>query len=302
MLTDQGNEFRGEFQALLDRSLIDHRRTSRDHPQADGLPERLVQTFKSALRKYCVEIDPHCWDELLPYIALGYRESCQAALGSYSPYYLLFGRNAVLPNIVQHEFQEVLDWDTDVSACFRALTARGKLFQRVLPMAMNNLAIAQHRDQLRYAFTRGGSWKPKARKFQPGDFVYLQHRPAGTLDVNTGWLILRVVHVGDQGIIELEGQDGRRCKEHLKHLAPCHLPNLDTRIRPQIWKPPVDLACEVCGHVTDDSLMLLARPWRRQVLVLARPLYRQVHRPRLKGARAIASSISRRSVWGFTQP
>jgi len=29
-----------------------------------------------------------------------------------------------------------------------------------MPMAMGNLSIAQHRDTLRYAHTRGGSYKP----------------------------------------------------------------------------------------------------------------------------------------------
>jgi hypothetical protein len=53
-LTDQGSEFRGEFQDLLDHVLIDHRRTSRDHPQADGLAERMVQTCKKGLRKICL--------------------------------------------------------------------------------------------------------------------------------------------------------------------------------------------------------------------------------------------------------
>ena len=36
VLTDQGTEFRGEFQEMLDEALTDHR-TSRDHPHADGL-------------------------------------------------------------------------------------------------------------------------------------------------------------------------------------------------------------------------------------------------------------------------
>jgi hypothetical protein len=48
-LTDQGSEFRGEFQDLLDHALIDHRRTSKDHPQADGLAKRMVQTCKKGL-------------------------------------------------------------------------------------------------------------------------------------------------------------------------------------------------------------------------------------------------------------
>jgi hypothetical protein len=32
-----------------------------------------------------------------------------------------------------------------------------------MPMAMENLSIAQHRDTLRYAHTRGGSYKPKVK-------------------------------------------------------------------------------------------------------------------------------------------
>ncbi|OAE19927.1 hypothetical protein AXG93_1520s1000 [Marchantia polymorpha subsp. ruderalis] len=51
VLTDQGTEFQGEFQVLCDKALIDHRTTSRDHPEADGLAERVVQTVKRALRK-----------------------------------------------------------------------------------------------------------------------------------------------------------------------------------------------------------------------------------------------------------
>ncbi len=52
VLTDQGIEFQGEFQVLCDKALIDHRTTFRDHPEADGLAERVVQTVKRALRKY----------------------------------------------------------------------------------------------------------------------------------------------------------------------------------------------------------------------------------------------------------
>jgi hypothetical protein len=41
-LTDQGSKFRGEFQDLFDHALINHQWISRDHPQADGLVERMV--------------------------------------------------------------------------------------------------------------------------------------------------------------------------------------------------------------------------------------------------------------------
>jgi hypothetical protein len=49
VLTDQGEEFQGEFAVLLQKLLIDHRTTSRDHPQYDGLAERMVQVVKEAL-------------------------------------------------------------------------------------------------------------------------------------------------------------------------------------------------------------------------------------------------------------
>jgi hypothetical protein len=41
-LTNQGLEFEGEFQDLFDHAFIDHCRTSKDHPQADGLAKRMV--------------------------------------------------------------------------------------------------------------------------------------------------------------------------------------------------------------------------------------------------------------------
>jgi len=50
-LIDQGLEFKGGFQYLLDHVLIDHHRTSKDHPQVDALVERMVQTCKKGLRK-----------------------------------------------------------------------------------------------------------------------------------------------------------------------------------------------------------------------------------------------------------
>jgi hypothetical protein len=48
-LTNQGSKFKGEFQDLLDRVLIDHRQTSKDHPQVDGLVKRMVKKCKKGL-------------------------------------------------------------------------------------------------------------------------------------------------------------------------------------------------------------------------------------------------------------
>jgi hypothetical protein len=56
---DQGREFLNEFQTLCEQAMIDHCIASRDHPEADGLAERMVQTVKSGLRKYSLKKGHH---------------------------------------------------------------------------------------------------------------------------------------------------------------------------------------------------------------------------------------------------
>ena len=79
---------------LLTKHEITHLLASRDHPQADGLAERMVQTMKRSLRKSLCDGGGLRWDELLPYVAMGYKMSTQKSLG-YSPYFLLFGRDPI---------------------------------------------------------------------------------------------------------------------------------------------------------------------------------------------------------------
>jgi hypothetical protein len=56
---------------------------------------------------------------------------------------------------------------------------RAKMFEREMPIAFNNLAIAQHRDTLRYAHTRSGDCRPKLKRFEVGDLVYLKGSEGG---------------------------------------------------------------------------------------------------------------------------
>jgi hypothetical protein len=70
-LTDQGSEFKGEFQDLFDHAFIDHCRTLKGHPQADGLAKKMVQTCKKGLWKICLIRNKEDWDMALPYIAMG---------------------------------------------------------------------------------------------------------------------------------------------------------------------------------------------------------------------------------------
>jgi hypothetical protein len=98
-LTNQGSKFRGEFQYLLDHALIDHRRTSRDHPQADGLVERMVQTYKKGFWKICLTRNKEDWGLALPYIAMGYKMSKHASLSHFA-HFLFLGRHLIPPSSI----------------------------------------------------------------------------------------------------------------------------------------------------------------------------------------------------------
>jgi hypothetical protein len=164
VLTDQGEECQGEFAALLQKLLIDHRTTSWDHPQSDGLAERMVQVVKEALRKYCLTFNKQHWCRFLCWIAMGYRMSRQRSLGGCSPYFLLFGTWPIVGASVRDVLQRVVDLDSRAEWA-RLINKRAKVFEKHMPIAFNNLAVVQHQDMLRYTKTRSGTFASKLQRF-----------------------------------------------------------------------------------------------------------------------------------------
>jgi len=160
---------------------------------------------------------------------MGYGMSKHASLSHFSLYFLLFGKHPIPPSSITAQMDQVVDLDS-LATWARVIVERVALFKRVMPMAMENLSIAQHRDTLRYAHTRGGSYKPKVRQFDVGDFVYLQRHPNDTLDTSSGRTILRIKVIRPSGVLELQGANGRIIQDHSKNCVPCHLPNLDLTI------------------------------------------------------------------------
>ncbi len=124
-VTDQGSKFRGEFQDLLDHVFIDYRRTSRDHPQADGLTERMVQTWKKGLRNICLIGNKEDWELALLYITMGYRMSKRASLSHFAPYFLLFGRHPIPPFSIVAQMDQLWTWTPQP---FRLGSSQRRLF------------------------------------------------------------------------------------------------------------------------------------------------------------------------------
>jgi hypothetical protein len=100
--------------------------------------------MKRALRKYSLQIvHVSDWDLQLPWLVMGYRFSKQASLASFSPYMLLFGREPELPRAICRKVSGVVQFDNP-DVWIQVCSERDELFQKVMPMAFQNLAIAQH--------------------------------------------------------------------------------------------------------------------------------------------------------------
>ena len=255
VVTDGGGEWEGEFEQLLSSCFIDHRVTSPNHPQANGLAERVVQVVKRGLRKLCESAGDAQWDGKLPWLALGYRCSRQASTG-FSPYQLLYAREPVFPSSVREVMVEPLDLDSGEAAA-QSLLERAELLRQRIPVAAENLKAAQHRDTLRYQQLRSGSYLPKVADFRPGDFVYLKRVKAGsTLAIRARPLILKVLEARQDGSVVLQDKAGSRTVQQVSQLAPCHLPGIDGSVDPTLKGEDLGALCRVCGSPDDEAVFM----------------------------------------------
>ena len=208
VLTDRGGEWHKEFEQLLLDCMIDHRHTSASHPAANGLTERCVATTKRALSKLCAEEGSHItWDLQLPWVMLGYNASPQKSTG-FSPYQLMHAVTPTVPPAVRERLEQPIDFE-DPELAAADFLFRARLVKERSVMAGENLKVAQHRDTLRYAKLRSGSYTPQLRRYLPGDYVYVKRKDKEGLDISARPLILRVREVRLSGVLILQGIAGQ---------------------------------------------------------------------------------------------
>ncbi|XP_075919984.1 uncharacterized protein LOC142922927 [Petromyzon marinus] len=105
LLTDQGRNFSGALLTDVCRLLGTKKvRTSPYHPQTDGMVERLHRTLTAML---CHQVDEsHLdWDLQVPGVLAAYRMAPHAATG-FSPFFLMYGRDAFPPADVRLEIEQ----------------------------------------------------------------------------------------------------------------------------------------------------------------------------------------------------
>lgn len=94
--SDQGRQFESKLMIEVCKLLqINKTRTTPYHPQCDGLVERFNRTLLSMLAT-CTDGHPFDWEQHIRKVCMAYNASIQSSTG-FSPFYLMFGRQARLP-------------------------------------------------------------------------------------------------------------------------------------------------------------------------------------------------------------
>ncbi|GBC05841.1 hypothetical protein RclHR1_06470004 [Rhizophagus clarus] len=98
ILSDRGTSFNNALiNEICDKYQTKHRLTSAYRPQTNGMVERFNRTIGESLAKLVIDKDNNKeWDDYIQAILLAYRTRQHETTG-YSPFYLIYGRQAVLP-------------------------------------------------------------------------------------------------------------------------------------------------------------------------------------------------------------
>ncbi|CAF1412956.1 unnamed protein product [Adineta steineri] len=96
VLSDQGTHFHNQLMEAMSKLVgYDHTYSTTYHPQSNGMIERFNATFIPQIAKL-QDRENNNWDEFLAPVVFAYNTGCHSTT-QYSPFQLLFGREARLP-------------------------------------------------------------------------------------------------------------------------------------------------------------------------------------------------------------
>ncbi|KAJ8011597.1 hypothetical protein DPEC_G00059910 [Dallia pectoralis] len=142
LLTDQGSELCNKVNYGLCQKLgIKRSLCSTYHPQTNGLVEKLNGTIQRSL--YKVVAVPKDWDQYLQATMFALQTKKQLTT-KYSPYFLMFGREARYPSAVDEEY-EVTDDKVNRLLCLEEISEGAHKRQSVYEDVKHNVKKSQDR-------------------------------------------------------------------------------------------------------------------------------------------------------------
>ena len=110
IMTDRGSHFDNKLmEELSSKFNIKHKKSSPYHPQTNGLVERFNKTLCESLAK--VSEKENQWDKHINEVLFAYRTS-QHSVIRQTPFYLMYGREAILPIEVTETNKEINEEDS----------------------------------------------------------------------------------------------------------------------------------------------------------------------------------------------
>ena len=156
IISDRDPRFMSTFWRSLFKSLgTELRMSTAYHPQTDGQSEVTIRTLENFLRPYA-ERYPHQWVDYLPTAEFAANNAVSASTG-FSPAYLLYGRNPIVPQVV--------DLSENKAEAVEHMVER---MTDELDTAKGYFARAQQR------MCRSANKKRREVLFQPGDQVLIK--------------------------------------------------------------------------------------------------------------------------------
>lgn len=156
LLTDRRRNFQSHLiEEILLLLGIKQRATTAYHPQCDGLVERFNRTLLERLAFYVNNTHDN-WDDLIPYALFAYRTARHEST-QFSPYFLLFHREAHLPTDIALRPSEK---QKSTDQIFKSID---ETFRQV----QHNAKQAQERQERNYNLKR------KPHNYSTGDIIWL---------------------------------------------------------------------------------------------------------------------------------